>query len=74
MLTFAVQWMPYGGGDAEDIMVAFGVAPETYFRRLRHLLTDPTQLTGLDDRTVKALLRMCRHRLEVAAGQVTVGQ
>ncbi len=77
MLAFALQWMPYGGGDAEDIMVAFGIPPETYFRRLRHLLAEPDQLTGLDARTVDALLRVCRGRLEhsaVSVGRPRVGQ
>lgn len=77
MLAFALQWMPYGGGDAEDIMVSFGIPPETYFRRLRHLLAEPGQLTGLDARTVDALLRVCRVRLEhsaVSAGRPQVGQ
>lgn len=48
--------MPYGGGDAEDIMAAFGIPPETYFRRLRNLLADPAQSVDLDTRTVDALL------------------
>ncbi|MDV6260076.1 hypothetical protein [Rhodococcoides yunnanense] len=77
MLAFAVQWMPYGGGDAEDIMVAFGVPPETYFGRLRHLLADPAQTADLDARTVEALLRVCRGRLELGAvsvGRPRVGQ
>ncbi|MBM7241596.1 DUF3263 domain-containing protein [Rhodococcus fascians] len=77
MLQFALQWMPYGGGDREDIMVAFGIPPETYFGRLRHLLADPDQLAGLDARTVDALLRVCRGRIErnaVSVGRPTVGQ
>lgn len=77
MLAFALQWMPYGGGDAEDIMVAFGIPPETYFRRLRHLLADPVQPVDLDARTVDALLRVCRRRLEHSAasvGRPPVGQ
>ena len=77
MLAFALQWMPYGGGDAEDIMVAFGIPPETYFRRQRQVLADSGQVTGLDDRTVDALLRVCRGRLEhsaVSVGRPTVGQ
>lgn len=77
MLAFALQWMPYGGGDAEDIMVAFGIPPETYFRRLRQVLADSGQVAGLDDRAVDALLRVCRGRLErnaVSVGRPTVGQ
>lgn len=77
MLAFALQWMPYGGGDAEDIMVAFGIPPETYFRRLRHLLAEPGQLTGLDSPTVDALLRVCRGRIEhdaISVGRPKVGQ
>lgn len=77
MLAFAVQWMPYGGGDAEDIMVAFGIPSETYFRRLRNLLADPGQPVDLDARTVEALLRLCRGRLEHSAasvGRPQVGQ
>jgi hypothetical protein len=68
MLAFAVQWMPYGGGDAEDIMVEFGIPPETYFRRLEHLLKDPAPVADLDARTVAALLHVCRRRLELGAG------
>lgn len=77
MLTFAVQWMPYGGGDAEDIMVAFGIPPETYFRRLRYLLADSGQPVDLDSRTVDALLHVCRRRLEhsgASVGRPRVGQ
>jgi hypothetical protein len=77
MLAFAVQWMPYGGGDAEDIMVAFGIPPETYFRRLRHLLADPARPVDLDSRTTDALLHVCRRRLEhsaASAGRPQVGQ
>ncbi|WP_338888736.1 DUF3263 domain-containing protein [Rhodococcus sovatensis] len=77
MLAFAVQWMPYGGGDDEDIMIAFGIPSETYFRRLRHLLAGPGRPVDLDAQTVEALLRLCRGRLEHSAasvGRPQVGQ
>lgn len=67
MLAFAAQWLPYGGGDAEDIMVTFGMAPDRYFRRLMQLVTDSEQPTGLDAPTAAAILHMCRRRLELAA-------
>lgn len=43
MLTFAIRWLPYGGGAAEDIMVTFGTTPEVYFRRLHALLDTTTE-------------------------------
>ncbi len=74
MLDFAVRWMPYGGGEAEDIMVTFGMSPETYFRRLEHVLTHPAQPTGLDAPSVQALHRVCRHRLDSEVRRVEVGR
>lgn len=77
MLAFALEWMPYGGGDAEDIMVTFGITPDVYFHRLQQLLTDSAQSVEADMQTVAALLDVCRRRLELAArpsARAKVGQ
>lgn len=63
MLVFAIRWLPYDGGPAEDIMVNFGIAPRTYFSRLIDLLTDPDRPVELDWATSVALREVCRRRL-----------
>ncbi|MDV8022198.1 hypothetical protein [Rhodococcus sp. IEGM 1330] len=67
MLAFALRWLPYGGGQAEDIMVTFGIAAETYFLRLRTMLADADLHAELDQRTVGALSDVCRRRLHPMA-------
>lgn len=71
ILSFATQWMPYGGGQAEEIMVTFGVAPDIYFRRLSALLTDADPLGDLDRQTIDALLDVCHRRLHAAQADGT---
>lgn len=44
MLASALQWMPYGGGDAEDIMVEFGIPPgrsQTHEAALHDMVVRP---------------------------------
>ena len=63
ILTFGRTWHGYGGGSAEDIYVAFGVDPSTYFRRLERILESPVA----HDLTVSeraAMLDICRHRTD----------
>ncbi|MGU3438142.1 hypothetical protein ACNHUS_34680 [Actinomycetes bacterium M1A6_2h] len=64
MLGYARRWMPYGGGSSEDIMVTFGLVTETYFLRLRTMLTAPIRLDNLDAGTTAALLSICQLRLK----------
>ena len=63
MVAFALRWMPYGGGPAEEILVDFGIAPRTYFTRLHELLTDSASPVELEQTRIDALLEVCRRRL-----------
>lgn len=38
ILEFARRWYPYGGGEAEDIMVDFGVSASEFYSRVEYLL------------------------------------
>jgi len=56
MLTFAVQWAPFGGGD-EFILPEFGITPGTFYHRLRAILF--TTGPRLRPRTTQQLLNLC---------------
>jgi hypothetical protein len=62
LVAFALRWAPFGGGNAEDILVTFGLTEETYFRRLRVILDGPT-MAGLDATVWERLRQVCAHRL-----------
>ena len=40
LVGFAISWLPYGGGSAEDIFLEFGLTEHAYFERLLTLLKD----------------------------------
>ncbi|MDL9944569.1 hypothetical protein QSJ19_03010 [Gordonia sp. ABSL11-1] len=60
LVAFALRWAPFGGGNAEDILVTFGLAEEAYFRRLRVILDGPT-MAGLDATVWERLRQVCTH-------------
>lgn len=62
MLTFAVRWAPFGGGEAEDIWAQFGASERVFFLRLRSLLAGPPA-AGLDELTWARLRLVCERRL-----------
>lgn len=68
MMEFARTWSQYGGGEAEDIMVNFGLTEKQYFERIIQLLpvssssSDP-DLHKLIRSTAMKRLRQQRHRL-----------
>lgn len=41
MMAFARRWAPYGGGEAAEIWLHFGVSERVFFLRLAHLLDTP---------------------------------
>jgi len=57
MLTFAVQWAPFGGGD-EFILPEFGITPGAFYHRLRAILFSTTS-PRLGPRTTQHLLNLC---------------
>ncbi len=57
MLTFAVQWAPFGAGD-EFILPEFGITPRAFYHRLRAILFSTTS-PRLGPRTTQHLLNLC---------------
>jgi len=56
ILDFAQLWHQYGGGDAEDIMVTFGVSEEVFYSRVLWLITSvPTDLDPAIAASIKAV-------------------
>lgn len=39
MLDFARRWAPFGGADAEDIFMGFGISSRRFFLRIQRLIT-----------------------------------
>jgi hypothetical protein len=65
ILTFALQWRHWGGGDAEDIFVHFGLSPTRYFLRVRRLLSTPAARNLSPDEKAD-LRRLCAIRVNNA--------
>jgi hypothetical protein len=57
MLTFALRWAPYGGGD-EHILPEFGLLPAVFYRRLQAILM-ARALDGVEFATRRGLLELC---------------
>jgi hypothetical protein len=38
LLTFAISWLPYGGGPEDEILVNFGMTKRRYVNRLREVV------------------------------------
>ena len=60
MLSFAVEWAPFGGGD-ELILAEFGVHPAVFYRRLQSLVT---RHTSVNDSVRCRLNELCRRKLD----------
>lgn len=63
IVDFAVRWHPYGGGDADDIFIAFGLTENDYFHRLAAIVSTHRAATGLDPTTLAAIASVCTSRL-----------
>ncbi|MFZ2178635.1 MAG: DUF3263 domain-containing protein [Rhodococcus sp. (in: high G+C Gram-positive bacteria)] len=61
MLTFARQWLPYGGGD-EHILPEFGLLPPVFYSRL-HQLLGKNRFLGDDFGVRRQLLEQCAVKL-----------
>jgi hypothetical protein len=61
LLTFAVNWLPYGGGPEDEILVTFGLSHQRYLDRVREAVERNRPHIHPD--TVGRLLHMCdEHR------------
>jgi hypothetical protein len=38
LLTFAIQWIPFDGGPADEIFIRFGMTPERFRERLHEVI------------------------------------
>ncbi len=38
LLTFAISWLPYGGGPEDEMLVNFGMTKRRYLNRLREVV------------------------------------
>jgi Protein of unknown function (DUF3263) len=38
LLVFAIRWMPYGGGPADEIFIQFGMTPQRFYERLQEVI------------------------------------
>jgi hypothetical protein len=38
LLTFAIRWLPYGGGPDDEVLINFGLTPQDYRQRIRDLV------------------------------------
>ena len=57
LLTFAIKWLPYGGGPDDEILVNFGLTKQRYLDRLRDVVD--RQLDHIHPQTAARLLRFC---------------
>jgi len=67
LLTFAISWLPYGGGPDDQILVNFGLSKQSYLDRLRDVVD--RQLAHIHPHTVQRLLQFCDERHELGAAQ-----
>lgn len=61
MLTFAINWAPYGGGD-ENIFPEFGLPPRVFYERLSDLLRRRF-IVDLEDGARQQLQELCATKL-----------
>lgn len=69
LLSFAMRWHRYDGGEPEDILVEFGLTEVDYFTRLR----DVVRNAGLDDDMRNAMDRLAVRRLLIARDRALSG-
>ena len=61
MLDFALRWVDFGGGPAEDIFVEFGVSDKVFYQRVGSLISQRRVLES--DSLRENLLQVCRGRV-----------
>lgn len=61
LVEFAVTWRHWGGGEASDIFVQFGISAQEYFERLESILAEGHYSN--DPQLRVELIKLCRMRL-----------
>jgi hypothetical protein len=72
VVAYALKWMRWGGGEAEDIFVHFGVDPPRFFLRVRKLLSTPASRILTPEEKAE-LRRICAVRLNPTRSGVPLG-
>ena len=62
IIAFAQVWAPFGGGNAEDIFVRFGIPPRRYFARLAAILEN-SEPAGINPHQLRVMRDVCGARL-----------
>lgn len=62
MMNFACRWAPFGGGNAEDIFMTFGVSSRRYFLRVQQIITTHPEVVT-DPIMRRRIVAVCAHRL-----------
>ena len=57
LLTFAIRWLPYGGGPDDEILINFGLTRQRYLQRLRD--TVERQRHHIHPQTFALLTQLC---------------
>jgi hypothetical protein len=57
LLTFAIRWLPYGGGPDDEILINFGSTRQRYLHRLRE--TVERQRRHIHPHTFALLMQLC---------------
>ena len=63
LVGFAVRWLPFGGGSAEEIFVEFGLTQPAYLERLAQALQAGD--VPVSEATRAGLEQMCARRSAV---------
>lgn len=58
LLTFSINWLPYGGAPDDEIMVRFGLTRKRYGVRLQRVVDDHCAL--IHPQTAMRLKEICR--------------
>lgn len=58
MIDYALLWIHWGGGSAEEIFLRFGLVSSEYFKQLENLLPK----ANLNSPVTRELTRICRTR------------
>lgn len=66
LLQFALRWLPFVGGSAEDIFVEFGLSEQAFYVRLTHVLAAVGK--GLPPKTRVSLRAACEQHLGYSRG------
>jgi hypothetical protein len=59
LLTFAIRWLPYGGGPDDEIFINFGMTRQHYLERLHEVIQ--RQCSRIHPTTIAQLHLLCQH-------------